>query len=431
MTKSNLRRSALAKVTPLRPARRSFVSDVQSDNILSMFSRRTHWNLETNPFTLAVQEHQRQGRELLDLSASNPTRVGLDFDCDAILKALANRDALVYDPQPRGLLSARKAVAEYYHELGVPIRPDNLILTTSTSEAYSFIFRLLCDPEDEVLIPTPSYPLFEYLAQIQDVRLVPYELVYDHGWQIDFHSLSEAMSARTRAILLVNPNNPTGSFVSAAEREALNQFCREHSLALVVDEVFFDFNLSEDKFQSFAGNQDVLTFTLSGLSKISGLPQMKVAWVATSGPEELVGSALERLEVIADTYLSMNAPVQHAIPELLNQRRSFQSQLALRLRTNLAELDRQLAEQSPVTRLDVEGGWYATLRVPVTRSDEDLAIELLHGTGVLVHPGHFFDFPSDGYIIISLMTPEPDFAEGVRRLLEFLVASPIQSFTQS
>jgi alanine-synthesizing transaminase len=375
--------------------------------------------METNRFTLAGQEQQRQGRELLDLTASNPTRVGLKVDAHAVLRALSHAEALDYDPQPRGLYSARMAVAEYYASLGVEMSPARVILTTSTSEAYSFAFRLLCDPDDEVLIPTPSYPLFEYLAQIQDVKLVPYELVYDHGWQIDFHSLETAITARTRAIILVNPNNPTGSFVRESEREQLNRFCREHSLALIVDEVFFDFNLSEASFTSFAANHDVLTFTLSGLSKVSGLPQMKVAWMATTGPLEVVEPALERLEVIADTYLSMNAPVQHAIPELLEQRRDFQIQLMKRLSANLAELDFQLSSPKLLTRLDVDGGWYATLRVPVTRTDEELAIELLRETGVLVHPGHFFDFASDGYLILSLMTPEKHFAQGVSRVLRF------------
>ena len=393
--------------------------DTASCNILSMFSRRTRWDMETNPFTRAVQEHQCQGRELLDLTASNPTRVGLKLDAQAVLRALSHVEALNYDPQPRGLLSARHAIAEYYASLGVEMAPEQLILTTSTSEAYSFALRLLCDPDDEVLIPTPSYPLFEYLAQIQDVKLVPYELVYDHGWQIDFHSLEKAISAMTRAIILVNPNNPTGSFVRESEREQLNHFCREHSLALVVDEVFFDFNLSSERFASFAGNHEALTFTLSGLSKVSGLPQMKVAWMAASGPAEVVGPALERLEVIADTYLSMNAPVQHAIPELLEQRKDFQSQLTTRLRANLAEVDFQLSEQKLLTRLEVDGGWYATLRVPVTRTDEELAIDLLKETGVLVHPGHFFDFASDGYLILSLMTPEQEFAEGLGRVLKF------------
>jgi alanine-synthesizing transaminase len=402
------------------PLSRTFVVAPQSDNILSMFSRRTRWNMEINPFTQAVANHQRQGRELLDLSASNPTQVGLVYDELAIRQALSNPAAFHYDPQPRGLAVARQAVVSYYRDRQIELTAENLFLTTSTSEGYSFVFRLLCDPDDEVLIPTPSYPLFEFLAQIQDVKLVPYELIYDHGWQIDFHSLRQALTARTRAVILVNPNNPTGSFVSASEREQLNDFCSHHSLAIISDEVFFDFNLTNQPFPSFAGNRDALTFTLSGLSKISGLPQMKVAWIAASGPAELLHPSLERLEVIADTYLSMNAPIQHAIPALLHQRHAFQSQLMSRLRGNLAELDHRLSAQNLVRRLDLQGGWYATIRVPVTRTDEQLAIELLENKDVLVHPGHFYDFGFDGYLILSLMTPETMFAEGVRRLLDYV-----------
>jgi aspartate/methionine/tyrosine aminotransferase len=382
-----------------------------------MFSRRTDWNLDTNPFSLALQQEHLRGTDVLDLSASNPTTVGLHIEEAAILRALAKPEALHYDPQPRGLPLARNAVASYYRGLRVTLESDRLILTTSTSEAYSFCFRLLCDPDDEILVPTPSYPLFEYLAQIQDVKLATYELVYDHGWQIDFHSLRQAVTARTRAVLVVNPNNPTGSFVKPSEFHQLNEFCREKSLAIISDEVFFDFNLSGAVYPTFAGNAEVLTFTLSGLSKISGLPQMKVAWIAASGPEQLVRPALDRLEVIADTYLSMSAPLQHAIPELLDRRQSFQAQLTARLRANLAQLDRQLAEQKLCRRLQVEGGWYAPLRVPATRTDEQLAIELLQQQHVLVHPGHFFDFGFDGYLILSLMTPEATFAEGVRRVL--------------
>ena len=384
-----------------------------------MFARRTGWNLGKNAFTLAVETHERAGRELLDLTTSNPTRAGLVPD-RRILSALAKAESLDYDPQPRGLLRAREALAEYYRSLGAAVDAENFILTTGTSEAYTFVFRLLCDPGDEVLIPSPSYPLFEFLAEIQDVKLVPYWLIYDHGWQIDFHSLTKTVTPRTRAVILVNPNNPTGSYVKDSERDQLNQICRGHDLALVVDEVFFDFNLSSSQFASFSRNRAALTFTLSGLSKIAGLPQMKVAWLATSGPEQLVGTALERLEVIADTYLSMNAPIQHAIPALLAAGTIFRQTLMSRLRANLAELDRQLARQKLCSRLDVEGGWYATLRIPVTRTDEQLAIELLQSKDVLVHPGHFFDFSSDGYLILSLMTAEAVFAEGLKRTLGYL-----------
>jgi aspartate/methionine/tyrosine aminotransferase len=279
------------------------------------------------------------------------------------------------------------------------------------------VFRLLCNPDDEILVPKPSYPLFEFLAGLENVKLVPYPLIYDHGWQIDFPSLYKAVTHRTRAVVVVHPNNPTGSYVSAVEQTELNAFCREYNLSLIVDEVFLDYAHDGVARQTFATNRDVLTFTLSGLSKISGLPQMKLAWVVTSGPEDKVQAALARLEVIADTYLSVNAPIQWAAPVLLDQRKSIQPLLLDRLRTNLEELDRDLARQKACARLDVEGGWYALLRVPVTQSDEDLAIDLLRKVAVLVHPGHFYDFPTDGYLVVSLITPPEEFREGIRRLL--------------
>ena len=274
--------------------------------------------------------------------------------------------------------------------------------------------------EDEILVPKPSYPLFEFLADLQDVKLVPYPLLYDHGWQIDFPSLYKAVNHRTRAVVVVHPNNPTGSFVADKERSVLNQFCREYNLALVADEVFLDYAHDGAARATFADNREALTFTLSGLSKISGLPQMKLAWIVTSGADEQVGAALARLEVIADTYLSMNAPIQLAAPVLLEQRHSVQPLVLDRVRANLSELDRGLAKHKTCRRLDVEGGWYAVLRVPVTQSDEDLAIEILRKHSVLVHPGHFYDFPSDGYLIVSLITPLQDFRKGIAKVLELL-----------
>jgi aspartate/methionine/tyrosine aminotransferase len=325
-----------------------------------------------------------------------------------------------YDPQPKGLLSARAAVAAYYQaQHGIrSLNLERLILTTSTSEGYSFVFRLLCNPGDELLVPKPSYPLFEFLADLQDVKLVPYPLIYDHGWQMDFPSLQSAVTERTRGVVVVHPNNPTGSYVHPQEQEALNCFCREHALAVIADEVFLDYAHNRSAQQSFVANQDVLSFTLSGASKISALPQMKVAWIATSGPAEEVETAQARLEVIADTYLSMNAPMQWAVPVLLEQRESIQPQLLDRVLGNLAELDHQLAAQKSCQRLSVEGGWYAVLRVPVTQTDEELAVDLLRRKSVLVHPGHFYDFPSDGHLVLSLITPEGEFKEAVGRLLE-------------
>ncbi len=375
-----------------------------------------------NRFTIALEEVRASGAKVLDLTVSNPTRAGLHFDEQAILGALASPRALDYDPQSKGLREARQAVAGYYREEhGIDrLDPEHIVLTTSTSEGYSFVFRVLCNAGDELLVPKPSYPLFEFLADLQDVRLVPYPLIYDHGWQMDFPSLEKAMTARTRGVLVVHPNNPTGSYVQAGEVAMLNSFCRAHELAIIVDEVFLDYRLVEANRASFAGNQDVLTFTLSGLSKIAALPQMKVAWVVTGGPHELLSAATGRLEVIADTYLSMNAPIQWAVPSLLEQRKSIQRQLLERVRSNLAELDRQLAGQKACARLSVEGGWYVVLRVPVTRSDEDLAIELLREKSVLVHPGHFYDFPRDGYLVLSLITAEEEFGEGIGRVLWYL-----------
>jgi aspartate/methionine/tyrosine aminotransferase len=382
-----------------------------------MFARRTEWQLTPNRFSTVLEEQRRRGVRLLDLSASNPTRCGFTYDTRAIMRALVRRASLDYDPDPRGLMSARQAVSDYYAARGERVDPSQLILTTSTSEAYSFIFRLLCDPADEVLIPQPSYPLFEYLAGICDVVLRPYELVYDHGWQIDFESLRQAATTRTRAIIVVHPNNPTGSFVKAHERDQLNEFCAGRDLAIVADEVFLDYTLDGTTPASFAANIGGLTFTVSGLSKISGLPQMKLAWMALSGPETVLRDAAARLDLIADTYLSMNAPIQHAAREFLEQRHDIQRQLIGRVRTNLAQLDAQLAD-SDCRRLTVEGGWYAVLRVPVTRSDEELAIELLEHDGVIVHPGHFFDFHQDGYVVVSLIPPEEDFTRGIQLLLK-------------
>jgi aspartate/methionine/tyrosine aminotransferase len=329
-----------------------------------------------------------------------------------------------YDPQPHGLLRARQAVCRYYresHEV-FDLDPERLILTTSTSEAYSYVFRLLSNPGDEILVPKPSYPLFEFLADLADVKLVPYPLLYDHGWQIDVDSLYKAATAQSRAVILVHPNNPTGSYVSAAETSALNAFCGDYGLALIVDEVFLDYAHDGVLRGSFVSNADALTFTLSGVSKISALPQMKLAWVATSGPEEMVAEAGARLEIIADTYLSMNAPVQLAAPVLLDQRKQIQPILLDRLRANLAELDRQLAGRPSCTRLLAEGGWYVVVRVPVIESDEDLAIRLLREARVSVHPGHFYDFAGEGHLVLSLIT-EPDILrEGIARLLRLVGA---------
>jgi alanine-synthesizing transaminase len=382
-----------------------------------MFAERTNWNLKSNRLSEALAKHRAANKPLLDLTVSNPTTCGFVYDRESILRSLANPNSLSYEPDPKGLLAARQAVAEYYsaHEFVVPVK--NIILTSSTSEAYSFVFRILCNPDDELLIPEPSYPLFSFLADINDAKLVGYPLLYDHGWQIDFHALQHAITPRTRGIIVVNPNNPTGHFCKADEMRKLNEICSSRQIAIIADEVFLDFHLRATRPSSFSANAASLTFTMSGLSKIAGLPQMKAAWLVTSGPEELKAQALSRLEVIADTFLSMNTPVQLAIPGFLELRHGFQNQLMTRVRRNLTKLDAQLAAQSSCSRFELEGGWYAILRVPVTRSDEDLAIELLDTQEIYVHPGHFYDFPTDGHFIVSLIVPEHDFREGMKRLL--------------
>lgn len=382
-----------------------------------MFAERTNWNLAGNRLSEALARHRASGKRLCDLTASNPTECGFAFDSEVILAALRNPAALKYEPNPKGLETARLAVTEYYSGFSAQVSADDIFLTTSTSEAYSFVFRLLCNPGDELLIPAPSYPLFGFLADIQDVELVRYPLVYDHGWQIDFHSLQQAITARTRGVIVVNPNNPTGHFAKEKELAKLNELCAARGMALIADEVFLDFGLSDTRPVTFARNVGALTFAMSGLSKIAGLPQMKMTWVIASGPEELKKQALKRLEVIADTYLSPNAPVQLATPVFLGQRHGFQKQVMERVRKNLAELDRQLSKQKACERFEVEGGWYAVLRVPATGSDEELAIELLTKGDVYVHPGHFFDFAAEGYLVVSLIAREEEFAEGMRRVL--------------
>lgn len=383
-----------------------------------MFSRRTTWKLHPNRFSITLERLRAEKRTLLDLTASNPTVCGFHYDKTEILRALSGPQGLQYSPESQGMRSARAAVAQYYAELpsAPTVSPDAIFLTTSTSEAYSYAFRLLCDPGDEVMIPRPGYPLFDLLAEIQDVELVPYPLIYDLGWQVDEHSLESAITERTRAVIVVHPNNPTGSTVSPGEMQALAEICAKRELAIIADEVFLDYVFAGDA-RSFAENAKCLTLTLSGLSKISGLPQMKVAWMVVSGPDALKRDAISRLDVIADTYLSINTPMQVAMPALLKSRTEFQRQLRARLQTNLCALDKQLGAYPHCQRLEIQAGWYVTLRVPANRSDEELAIALMEQQGVVVHPGHFFDFPADGHLIISLMTPEEDFREGMRRIL--------------
>lgn len=389
-----------------------------------MFSSRTNWNLTPNPLAAAIEERRTAGKEILDLTESNPTRCGFNYDSQ-ILHALSQPAALRYEPEPRGLRTAREAVATYYGDLAAGVGAkgrlpsvDDIVLTASTSEAYSFVLRLLCEPGDEVLVPAPSYPLLEYLASLQDVKLVHYPLHYDHGWQVDLNALKASITPRMRALVVVHPNNPTGSFVTESEAAELASLCAQHGMAVLADEVFLDFAHDGHPRPSFSQRQEALTFTLSGLSKICGLPQLKVGWFAASGPDGLVSEALRRLEVIADTYLSVNTPAQLALPELLSHRGDFQRQVKSRIAGNLGELDRQLGNHPVCRRLETEGGWYAVIRIPAVLSDEEVCLRLLRQEGVLAHPGHFFDFSREGHLVTSLIPPPSRFKDGMGKALK-------------
>lgn len=380
------------------------------------FSKRTEWNTEESALARAHRERVAAGLQAADLTASNPTRCGFVYD-EHLLAALTDERALDYDPQPRGLLRAREAVCAYYADHGAAVGPEQVVLTTSTSEAYSFLFRLLCDPGSEILVPQPGYPLFDFLAGLDDVRLKAAPLVYDHGWQIEPEGFRRAITPATRAVVLVHPNNPTGHFTKAWEAEELGRLCREHGLALIVDEVFLDYGFAGESLTFARGIDGVSVYVVSGLSKIAGLPQVKAAWIVATGPER--AEALERLEVIADTFLSMNAPVQGAIPTWLGGRAGIQGQIRERVATNLTELDRQLAAVPAVTRLEVEGGWYAVLRIPALQPEEQTVLELLE-RGVWVQPGYFFGMDEAGWLVVSLLGRGDEFRTGVTALVEYL-----------
>jgi alanine-synthesizing transaminase len=376
------------------------------------WSARTHWDLEETPWAQHLARLRAAGAPLLDLTASNPTHCGFAYDPASILVPLNNSAALRYDPDPRGLRSAREAISHYYADHGAMVDPQQIFLTTSTSEAYSFLFRLLCDPGDEVLIGQPGYPLLDFLARLDDLRLVPYELFYDHGWHIDLEALHRRVTPRARAIAVVHPNNPTGHFTHAAERIAIEELCREHGLALIVDEVFLDYGRpGRPTGESFAqGSHPVPTFVLSGLSKVAALPQMKAAWIAC------FADAGQRLEIISDTFLSLSAPIQHALPAWLRHRAGIQEQIRERLEKNLASLDEILRRQTLVTRLAVEAGWYAVLRVPGLQPEEQTALDLLLQRGVVVHSGGFFGFSGQGWLVVSLLAPQEEFRKGAEAI---------------
>lgn len=385
-----------------------------------MFSRRVPADLHQNALAEARTRLHRENRPYIDLTESNPTRVELLYAED-LLAPLAHSRGLAYMPEAMGALAARKAVADDLARRHIVVSPERVMLTVSTSDAYSVLFKLLCDPGDEVLIPQPSYPLFEHLTSLDSVVGVPYQLEYHGRWSINLASVHEALTPRTRAMLLVNPNNPTGSFVTPSELDALADLCVARDIALIADEVFSDYRLTDDldgHVASLAGRDDVLGFSLGGLSKSVGLPQVKLAWTAISGQDGRVEQALGRLELICDTYLSVSTPVQLALGELLERGANVRTQIQARIKRNLARCAALVSERPSCTLLHPDGGWSAVIRVPRLAPEEELVLSLLVDAGVLVHPGYFFDFPDESYLVVSLLVPEAAFAEGVRRVLD-------------
>jgi hypothetical protein len=386
------------------------------------YSERLPGAFAPNRIHLLLESRRRAGARLLDLTESNPTRVGLPSPPDSAWAALAEGARPPYAPDPSGQAPARDAVCTYYAERGLAVPSERVVLTASTSEAYAHLFRLLADPGGEFLVPEPSYPLFAPLAALEGVRLVGYPLRYRDGrWDLDPLALEGAVSPAARGVIVVHPNNPTGSLVAESEARALESLCADHGLALVADEVFADFVLSPapGRRASFAAATGALSFVLSGLSKSCGLPQAKLAWIAIAGPHAEAERARTRLEWVADAFLSVASGIQRALPELLATRHAFVAATRERLAVNLGALDRALGGLGGVTRLGCEGGWSAVVRVPATRSEEDLVCALLEHD-VVVHPGHFFDFPEEAYLVLSLL-PEPGpFAEAVGRMREIL-----------
>jgi alanine-synthesizing transaminase len=381
-----------------------------------MFSSRLNWGIPANPLSRLLAQKRASGAAILDLTESNPTSAGFTYPVDRILPALADPRSLCYEPAPAGILAARSAVSRYY---GGKVDAARILLTASTSEAYALLFKLLADPGDEVLVPRPSYPLFDFLAALESVHVVEYPLVHHAGWDIDFDALARKITPRTRAVVVVNPNNPTGSYLKKSELSELIDLCRRHDLAILSDEVFSDYALADDprRVASLVNLNDALTFSLSGLSKLVGLPQLKLGWIVASGPPAACEQALERLELIADTYLSVGTPVQWAAAPLLALRESMQAQILERVRGNLAYLKSQIGRDSPWRVLEPEGGWYAVIQAPRIHTEEDWVLTLLGEDHVLIQPGFFFDFESEAFLVASLLTPKKIFQEGIRRIL--------------
>ena len=382
-----------------------------------MFSKRSDWPAGQNLLSKALEEKKKFAQEILDLTLSNPTLCGFEYLKNPAFQNLNDAKNILYEPDPHGLLAARQAITGYYAGKNIEVLPEQIFLTSSTSEAYSFLFRLLADPQDTILAPRPGYPLFDHLSQINDLTLEQYPLSYEASWRLQEEALKPFLKSSPKALIWVNPNNPTGNYACPAEIKMLNQFSARHSCPLIADEVFLDFSWNGDEArQSFAGNHQTLTFTLSGISKILGLPQMKLSWIVVSGPRNQRGEAIRRLEIISDAYLSVNSLVQHALASWLDGRQAVISEILSRVGANRAKLVELAQMDSNISVLNAQGGWYAVLRLDGI-SDELFCLDLLTEKNLLVHPGYLFDFWEENYLVISLLLPQERFAAGIEKLI--------------
>ncbi len=394
-------------------------------------SQRTNWHNQPNKLTILLDSLRKSGRTILDLTISNPTECGFKYPENEILTTLSNPLSLHYQPNPRGLLSARESVCGYYQQKDIIVDPSKIFLTSSTSEAYSVLFKLLCDAGDSVLVPKPSYPLFDYLAQLNDVRLKYYNLYYDDKWYFDVDSFNDLMienNGKIKAIVLVNPHNPTGMFIKKNDYKLIKDFVHKHKLALIVDEVFIDYSFEDDenRITSTAGETEILNFTLNSISKMIGLPQMKLGWIILNGQQSIVNETVGRLEIISDTFLSVNTPVQVALPMLLIHGKQVQKQIRERIKTNYTALQNLTVSYgslsyTPCPLLNSEGGWYGIIHVPHTKSDEEWALQLLENKNIYVHPGYLFDFDEDGYLVVSLLVEKNLFISSVKEIIDYIV----------
>lgn len=384
----------------------------------ALFSSRVPDPLSRNKLAHVHERLVSGGASVVDLTASNPTLAGFQYP-KAILDALGSDHGLSYRPDPLGLRSARDGVAAYLRGLGLDVDGRDVVLTASTSDAYSLLFKLLCDPGHEVAVPRPSYPLLEHLTRLDSVAAVPYTLEYHGRWEIDLGGLERLISTATRAVVMVNPNNPTGSFVSSREIDGVVSLCRDRDVALIVDEVFGVYPMaSSNRGPSVLDRApDVLTFVLGGLSKAIGLPGVKLGWMVVAGPRQPVARALDRLELLCDTYLSVATPVQLAVEDLLSKGAGVTTQIAERVRRNYQHLERLVATYPAAGLLPVEGGWYAVVQVPATASEEMLVLDLLNREHILVHPGYFFDFPREAFLVMSLLPETVTFESATERVL--------------